>query len=67
MKLAREIGGGVLVSGLFLALVTVWPIWAALLVVIPYMGLLVLAATSEHHDRHSPREVMPTSDSSRVA
>ena len=47
MKLAKEIGSGVLVSGLFLALATVLPIGAAIAVAVPFVGLLVLAQVAD--------------------
>jgi hypothetical protein len=58
MKALREVGGGVLVTALWIALVTVWPIWAALMVVIPYVALLALAEIGEHR-----KEVVPSRDS----
>jgi uncharacterized protein (DUF983 family) len=54
---AREVGAGVLVSILFLALCDVLPWWAALFVVIPMMVILILAQVSEHQGR---REVTPS-------
>jgi Flp pilus assembly protein TadB len=61
VKLAKEIGCGVTVSALFLALTTILPIGAAIAVVIPFMALLALAWASERRDRHETRarEVMP--------
>jgi hypothetical protein len=46
--------GGVLVSGLLLALCTVWPAWAALFVVVPFMALLGLSAIGDAREgRHA--------------
>ncbi|MGD0287404.1 MAG: hypothetical protein ABSC31_13690 [Acidimicrobiales bacterium] len=52
MKALRDIGSGVLVTALWIALVTVWPLWAALLVVTPYVALLALAQIGEWREGH---------------
>ncbi len=48
MKLARDIGGGVLVTALFLALCTVLPVGAAIAVSVPFIVVLSLAEIGEH-------------------
>jgi hypothetical protein len=47
----QAVVGGVLVSGLLLALATVLPVWAALFVVVPFMVLLGLSAIGDARDR----------------
>ncbi|MGD0285099.1 MAG: hypothetical protein ABSC31_01770 [Acidimicrobiales bacterium] len=55
MKLARGIGGGVLVSGLALALCTIWPVAVAAVPAVILMVILALAEIGEHHDRKGVR------------
>jgi hypothetical protein len=58
VKALRDIGSGVLVSALFIALSTVLPIGAAIAVAVVFMGVLVLAEIGEHR-----KEVVPSRDS----
>jgi hypothetical protein len=51
MKLARDIGAGVLVSVLFVALCTVLPLGAAIAVAVPFVALLALAQVAEWRER----------------
>ena len=50
MKLAGEIGSGILVTALFVALCTVAPIGAAIAVAVPLMALLAIAAVGDFRD-----------------
>jgi uncharacterized protein (DUF983 family) len=50
MKALKEVAVAVLVSALFIGLATVWPVWASLVVVIPFMVLLVLAQVGERRE-----------------
>ena len=51
MKLAGEIGAGVLVSIMFVALCDVAPIGAAIAVALPLMALLAVVQIGEWRDR----------------
>jgi hypothetical protein len=65
MKLAGEIGAGVLVSGLLLALCTVLPVLVAIAVSIPFMAILAIAQIGEWREEGTSEgtEVMADSDS----
>jgi hypothetical protein len=52
MKALRDIGSGVLVTALFIALSTVLPIGAAIAVTVPLMVLLALAQVAEWREGH---------------
>jgi hypothetical protein len=56
---AREVAVAVLASGLFYGMTTVWPVWAGLVVVIPFAGLLGLSDIGDWRERRRARLELP--------